>query len=249
MVISAAGRLRRLYPDVAGLESPAAVVGPRRRNTPTNSTSDGTTSRGGGGDPLALEITSEEAGRRDEAGEGSGNARNLFQRKARHVRAAMRLRMNKGRCPRVHDKLAWDTCRRPKVCMQKGEGGVDIALLLIGHAPSSCPCDSFQSVYNLGPGASRVGWRYGAYPSAPSLEHTFSLKRHYLATLTPDAPGTKNMADVAHGNWLHINMPTYPPTPQFPVKIIVRRRVLPSVFGQIRGRPRTSRRAPCRRTA
>ncbi|CAN0275302.1 unnamed protein product [Ectocarpus sp. 6 AP-2014] len=97
MAISAAGRLRRLYPDVAGLEPPAAVVGPRHRNTPTNSTSDGTTSRGGGGGPLAFEITSEEAGRRDEAGEDSGDERSLFQRKARHVRAAMRLRMKKGR--------------------------------------------------------------------------------------------------------------------------------------------------------
>ncbi|CBJ29850.1 hypothetical protein Esi_0163_0029 [Ectocarpus siliculosus] len=97
MAIPAAGRLRRLYPNVAGPEPPAAVVGPRHRNTPTNSTSDGTTSRGGGGGPLALEITSEEAGRRDEAGEGSGNERSLFQRKARHVRAAMRLRMKKGR--------------------------------------------------------------------------------------------------------------------------------------------------------
>ncbi|CAM9404677.1 unnamed protein product [Ectocarpus fasciculatus] len=104
MAISAAGRLRRLYPDVAGPEPLAAVVDPRPRNTPTNSTSDGTTSRGGGsrggGGPLALEIASEAAGRsadKGEAGEDSGNARSLFQRKARHVRAAMRLRLKKGR--------------------------------------------------------------------------------------------------------------------------------------------------------
>ncbi|CAB1118642.1 unnamed protein product [Ectocarpus sp. CCAP 1310/34] len=98
VAISAAGRLRRLYPDVAGPEPPAAVGDPRHRNTPTNFTSDGTASRGGGGGgPLALEMTSEEAGRRDEAGEGSDNARSPFQRKARHVRAAMRLRMKKGR--------------------------------------------------------------------------------------------------------------------------------------------------------
>lgn len=93
LAICAAGRLRLLYPNVAGPDPSPAMDGSRNDEKLTDSSADTGTSRSGG--PLS-EIESAGAGHGVAWGDKT-KSRNtargeLFLRKAMHVRAAMKLK-------------------------------------------------------------------------------------------------------------------------------------------------------------